>query len=308
MNNDFAIGVDVGGTHITSAVVDLTENRVLENTLAGRDVDPAAASGEIIRAWSAAIGESMERSPSPVKGVGMAMPGPFDYAGGVALIKDQPKLRSLYGINVGEAILKELRQAVPVRYINDASAFAVGEAFAGSGKGYEKLMVITLGTGFGSAFLENGIPVIGRDDVPDGGCVWHLPHGDGIADDYFSTRWFVGQYEVRTGEQVKGVKELAERVETDETARQLFREFGSGLGAFLAPWFRQFGATALVAGGNISRAWDLFGEAFNEALETHGLNLDTKVSQLKEHAALIGSAYLLVDPYWDKMKDVVPLM
>jgi hypothetical protein len=32
------------------------------------------------------------------------------------------------------------------------------------------------------------------------------------------------------------------------------------------------------------------------------------VSELKEHAALLGSAQLLVDQYWEEMKDVIKLM
>ncbi len=94
--------------------------------------------------------------------------------------------------------------------MNDASAFAVGEAWAGSASGSNRSLAITFGTGFGSAFISNKIPVVDGPEVPRIGCVYHLPYKDGIADDYFSTRWFLGRYKAITGKELKGVKELAE--------------------------------------------------------------------------------------------------
>jgi glucokinase len=238
----------------------------------------------------------------------MAMPGPFNYSRGIALFRGLPKFGKLYGLNVCQALQTGLDTGLPVRFMNDASAFAVGEAFAGSGKGFARLLVITLGTGFGSAFLENGIPVMDREYVPDRGYVYNLPYKEGIADEYFSTRWFVGSYKKLTGKELGGVKELVDLAGNDEVARDLFDEFGYGLGTFLSPWLKAFNADALVAGGNISKAWPIFGHAFQRALENDDIKLATAVSELKEHAALLGSAHLLVDQYWEDMKDVVKLM
>ncbi len=99
-----------------------------------------------------------------------------------------------------------------MRFLNDATSFAVGEAWLGEGRGFQKVVVVTLGTGFGSAFVEDGVPVVSGDEVPKEGCLWHLPFKEGIADDYFSTRWFIGEYENLRGQKIFGVKELIERV------------------------------------------------------------------------------------------------
>ncbi|MEN8229964.1 MAG: ROK family protein [Bacteroidota bacterium] len=308
MRKGLSIGVDVGGSHVTSAVINLDDNAVLSETLSGRDVDTSAEADVIIRSWAEAIIESMAKSPEPVTGIGMAMPGPFDYSKGIALFRGLPKFNKLYGLNVSQALQTELNTPMPIRFMNDASAFAVGEAFAGSGKGFNRLMAITLGTGFGSAFLQEGIPVIEREDVPELGCVYHLPYKDGIVDEYFSTRWFVGRYEELTGKQVKGVKSIADLAGSDEVAKALFDEFGSNLGTLLSPWFKKFKVEALIAGGNISRAWPLFGGTFDLALKNENVDIVTAVSELKEHAALLGSAQLLVEEYWKDMKDVVAQM
>ena len=305
MNKRYAVGVDVGGSHVTSAVIDLDQKTILSGTLSGKDVDTADAAGKIIRSWAENISTAIAKSPAPVSGIGIAMPGPFDYSNGIALLQGLPKFSNLFGLNVRQALQTELDISMPVRFINDASAFAIGESFAGSGEGFRRLLVITLGTGFGSAFLDNGIPVLDRNDVPGKGYVYHLAYKDGIADEYFSTRWFVTRYKELTGKEVKGVRELADRVETDRVARDLFNEFGYGLGKFLSPWLRSFKADAMVAGGNISRSWSIFGESFKQALEEENISIVTAVSELKEHAALLGSARLLEDTYWYRIRDVI---
>ncbi|MEN8193551.1 MAG: ROK family protein [Bacteroidota bacterium] len=308
MSNSFAIGVDVGGSHITTSVINLDKGVILEDTITEQDVDNSAEAIEIIALWSKTISDSISKSQEEVKGIGIAMPGPFDYAKGISLIKGVQKFEKLYGLNVKQALQTKLDTNLPIRFINDASAFAVGEVFAGSGKGYNRVLAITLGTGFGSAFTENGIPIIEREDVPEIGCVYHLPFKESIADDYFSTRWCIGRYKELTGKEVFGVKEIADIVEKDKMANQVFEEFGTNLGGFLAPWLKKFGAEVLVIGGNISKAWHLYEDKFHKELANEGVNVVTAVSQLKEHAALLGSAHLIDEKYWENMKEAVALM
>ena len=63
----------------------------------------------------------------------------------------------------------------------------------------KKSLSITLGTGFGSAFISDRIPIVDGPLVPKIGCVYHLPYRDGIADDYFSTRGLLGRYKKHYG-------------------------------------------------------------------------------------------------------------
>jgi glucokinase len=134
MKKGYAVGVDVGGSHVTSAVIDLNHKTILPETLTERDVDTCGEAGKVIRSWTETISGTMEKSPAPVAGIGMAMPGPFNYSKGIALFRGLPKFGKLYGLNVCQALQTGLDTGLPVRFMNDASAFAVGEAFAGSGK------------------------------------------------------------------------------------------------------------------------------------------------------------------------------
>lgn len=310
MDRSIAIGADIGGSHITCAAVDLNSGEIIRQTVAERAVDNKAQAGTIIKVWSEAVSGSMSGVPlAHIRGIGFAMPGPFDYVKGISYIKGVAKYENLYGINVGDAIASTLDIAgtIPVRFINDASAFAVGEAWAGSAKGYSRSVSITFGTGFGSAFIADKIPVCDGPQVPRIGCVYHLPYKQGIADDYFSTRWFLGRYKELTGKDLSGVKELVSNAE-EKVVADLFREFGENSAKFLAPWLKKFDAEILVIGGNISHAYDRFGRIFEASLKDNNWNGAVALSKLKEDAALIGSAYLFNDRFWNDVQHALPLM
>jgi glucokinase len=197
---------------------------------------------------------------------------------------------------------------MPVRFINDATAFAVAEAWIGVGRGEQKLIALTLGTGFGSAFIKDGIPVLEGDTVPELGCVWHLPFGEGIADDYFSTRWFEKSYLKLGGRQVNGVKEIAGLFDNDIIARRLLIEYGTNMGDFLAPWIKKFDAGHIIIGGNITGAFDRFGSFLLKTLSDHTINIPVSLSILKENAAIIGSARLIDDAFYLKVKPLLAKM
>ncbi len=311
MNNNIAIGADIGGSHISCAAVDLSTFKVLTETHTERAVDNKAKAEAILGTWADALSGAIEKVPGhKIKGIGFGMPGPFDYVKGISYIKGVAKYENLYGCNVSKEISARLSKygALPVRFMNDVSSFAVGEALVGKAAKAKRSMSITLGTGFGSAFIADRIPIVDGPEVPKLGCVYHLPYGDNIADDYFSTRWFLGTYKKLTGRTLNGVKEFAELALSDEKAMGLFTEFASNLGIFLAPWLKKFGAEILVVGGNISHAYNLFGKIFENSLRKEGWNGEVSLSELKENAAFIGSAFLLDDKFWKDIQHALPLM
>ena len=311
MKQNLAIGVDIGGSHISCAAVDLKSFRVLHETRTEKAVDNKAEASQIIGVWVQALSEVIEKIPeNSLKGIGFGMPGPFDYVKGISYIKGVAKYEKLYGCNVKNAVSDKLNfhDNFPVRFMNDVSTFAVGEALVGKAAKAERSMSITLGTGFGSAFIANRIPIVDGPEVPKLGCVYHLPYGDNIADDYFSTRWFIGRYKKLTGRELKGVKEFAEHAGTDKVVMDLFSEFGTNLGIFLAPWLRRFRAEIVVVGGNISHAYNLFGDIFENNLKKEGCNCKVALSELKEDAAFIGAAYLLDEKFWKDIQYALPLM
>jgi glucokinase len=306
---NLAVGVDIGGSHISCAVCDLSEKKILHETIAEFEVNNKGTSDEIIKTWSEALKQSIKAiGIEKINGIGFAMPGPFDYINGISLMTNtNDKYETLYGVNISQAIRSAigLSENFPVRFINDATAFAIGEARFGKAKGYNRILSVTLGTGFGSAFICNSLPVISGENVPLGGCVWHLPFEDGIADDYFSTRGFQKRYMKINGTHISGVRELALLAKHNVKAQELFSDFGNQLGNFLAPWLKKFDAEILVIGGNISNAYPLFETELKAKLNQTGNAIPVAVSELKETASILGSAILTDDHFHEKLKPLL---
>lgn len=311
MNKTLAIGIDIGGSHISCAAVDLSTFRILDETRTERSVDNKAEAGKIIGVWVKAISDVMKKIQfDTLKGIGFGMPGPFDYVKGISYIRGVAKYENLYGCNVKNAIIDNLNlyNDFPVRFMNDVTTFAVGEALVGKAAKVKRSMSVTLGTGLGSAFIDSRIPIVDGSEVPKLGCVYHLPYGDNIADDYFSTRWFIGKYRELTGKLLNGVKEFAALAGSDKIVMELFNEFAVNLGIFLAPWLKKFKAEVVVIGGNISHAYHIFGDIFEKSLRNEGCLCKVALSELKEDAAFIGAAYLLDDIFWKDIQHALPLM
>lgn len=287
----YAIGVDVGGSHLCSAVVDL-DRKVLCSEPVLTPMDSSGPAEDILKCFKDNLQGTMKAFGQKVDQIGLAFPGPFDYEKGIPWMEQ--KFQHLYGLNMPEELGKQLEEGgMAFKFINDASAFALGECFCGSGKDRHRVLALTLGTGVGSGFVVDGVLDEHSDRVPEGGEVWNLPFGDTIVDASFSTRWVVGRYEQLTGKKVPGAKEVAQACkEGEKEAQQLFHEYGERMAAFASPVLTRFGADTLVLGGNISRNYALFCGPLLAGLPG---GVEVRTSQLLDQAAMIGAASLFKD-------------
>lgn len=291
----YAVGVDVGGSHSCAAVVDLLSGEPV-GVPCQAPLDSKACAQEIVSALSKNIEEAVKTSGvAAVDGAGLAFPGPFDYVHGVSIVRGVGKYDGIYGLDVRMSLLSGLRGrgVCDLRFLNDASAFALGESASGAAKGAGRVVAITLGTGVGSGFVADGKLVESGDDVPLNGWVYHLPFENGIVDEAFSTRWVCRRYLELSGRTVPGAKEVSDRCREGEAcAMELFSEYGRRFAQFVSPVLTRFKADILVLGGNISRAYGFFGPALEKGLSEAGCRTGVRTSTLLDKAALVGAASL----------------
>jgi glucokinase len=274
-------GVDIGGSHITAALVNICSREVQAGSWKREAVDATGSAKAIIQSWVDVIGGCFDSAGIKPSFVGIAMPGPFDYPNGISLIKDQEKFRSLYGMDVRQLLAKHLDiEESCIRFSNDAACFLQGELFSGAGQDVTRAIGLTLGTGFGSAYSEDGI----AKDAD----LWCAPFRDNIAEYYFSNDGLVRKYEALTGKRVATAKELAAMAPHDPAAAEVFRQFGTGLAEFLSPVIERHSAELLVIGGNIAKAFPLFSPSLIEDLSQYDIRVHESV--LGENATLIGAA------------------
>ncbi len=285
MNQNIVVGIDIGGSHITAALVNLETHAIIENSTVRRHVDSKAGVKQIIEEWCAAIADCKACHPDASGKIGIAMPGPFDYENGISLIKGLDKYEALYNLNVKELLAQQLQvTAADIVMMNDASCFLKGEVFAGAARDASKVIGITLGTGLGSATCKNAV-------VYDGD-LYYTPYKDSTAEEYLSSRWFIKRYEELSGITAKNVKVIGENVVSEPLAGQVFKEFGNNLGEVLAAYIKKHNTQTVVIGGNIINAWDLFIAETKQVLHKHGLEVLLLKAGLGEEAALLGAASL----------------
>lgn len=287
MSKNIVVGTDIGGSHITAALIDLEDHKIIPNSLVRRHVDAKGNCDQILNEWRDAINECKLQSPEITEKIGIAMPGPFDYQTGVSYIQGLDKFEALYNLNVKALLAEKLNiYSTSIFMMNDASCFLKGEVFGGSAKGSENAIGITLGTGLGSAAFRDGI-------IHDGD-LFFMPYKEATAEDYVSTRWFINEYKDRTGIAVSNVKEIYEKVSSCETATMLFGQFGNNLGEVLAAYSKKWNAETIVIGGNIINAWELFMPQTMKVLKNHSIMISPVKAMLGEEAALLGAGSLCI--------------
>jgi glucokinase len=121
------IGLDIGGSHVSVARVHWDGKDVDVSHFFEADVDTHRVADDIISDWTRLIRKSTgDRTDIRL---GIAMPGPYDYPNGISLIKDQGKMKSLYGLSVKNLLAEKLRIiADHICFTNDAEAFLLGES------------------------------------------------------------------------------------------------------------------------------------------------------------------------------------
>jgi glucokinase len=279
---NIAMGVDIGGTHITAALIDLQNKKVIPASVKRSTVNAAGTPDEIINTWSRCMTSAMEHAD--VNNICVAIPGPFEYETGISLMRGQDKYENLYGLNIKERLALSLnlpKQAVFMD--NDAACFLQGEVFNGVASAYDNgtVMGITLGTGLGSAFFKEG-----KSRNAD---MWCWPFKESIAEDYLSTRWFVQRWDQLTNETISGVRELTERHATNENTAILFAEFAEHLSSFLLDFIAKESPDAIVIGGNIAKAFDWFGPALIASIGGKQRGIKIVPAKLGEEAQLLGA-------------------
>ncbi len=161
--------------------------------------------------------------------------------------------------------LLEEKLGVPIVLEVDANAAALGEFRFGSSQDCKRLLVVTLGTGVGSAMLINGEPLrftggcggdwghvyVGGSDRCSAGC-------KGCLESVLAVRALGGS--------AQGTRELIQAAKAgDEKSVRVLRRAGEMLGKALASMAAAFEPELVLLVGGISEADDLIVEPANQS-------------------------------------------
>ncbi|HWR15539.1 MAG TPA: ROK family protein [Terriglobales bacterium] len=274
--SSFSIGVDLGGTNLRIAAVDLDGN-LLEKVTTGTQVSKGRefVVGEMtdaIKTLATKFGRSGE-----LVGVGIGVPGIIDKRTG--MLRESPNLPGWDDYPVRDEIEKRL--STPVILENDANVAAFGEGWLGAARGYSEVCMITLGTGVGGGLVLAGRIWQGMNGMA--GEVGHVtiePDGHpcgcgnrGCAEQYASATAIVrmAKEEIAAGNAPELEKmaagpnvEFTSRavfnlaLQGDAAAQRVYDRVGRALGILIGDLINIMNLRMYVIGGGVSNGWQAF--------------------------------------------------
>ena len=151
INDDYVVGVDMGGTKILAAVINTKGEIVQQAKTATKPKKGAdAVIKRIARCTREAI-DGAELKPSQIRAIGIGSPGPLDPETGVIIFAP-----NLGWSNVPLKAELEANLSIPTFVDNDVNVGTLGESAFGAGQGVKNLVGIFVGTGIGGGIILDG--------------------------------------------------------------------------------------------------------------------------------------------------------
>jgi glucokinase len=141
------LGVDIGGTKVAAGLVS-EAGKILSQFRIPMVADSGPEEG--FHSVCQAIDSALKSNTTPVRAIGVSSPGPLDPRRGVIL--KTPNLPCWRNFPLLERI--EQKYGLPTRVENDANAAGLAEAIWGAGANYDSVFYVTIGTGIGTAIIQ----------------------------------------------------------------------------------------------------------------------------------------------------------
>jgi glucokinase len=312
VNEEQALAVDLGGTHIRVAVV--TASGQLSHR---RDIATDAPDGPdaVIDRMARLIGEgAAEAGLGDDVPVGVASPGPLDTRTGVVLFT--PNLPGWRDVPLVDKLATATRRRVALA--NDGNCGALGEVRFGAAKGVDDLVYIALGTGIGGGIVTGGHLIDGLRGMAgevghvvvamDGprctcgaiGCLESFASGWAIRREAeLVSRTADGEGILRAaagGPLHAGVVAAAARA-GDAAALQILGRAGRALGAAMGAFANIFNPKSIVIGGGVAHLGELLLEPARAAMASYSFvdvrrDLTISYSALGDDTGLYGAGAL----------------
>ena len=236
---------------------------------------PIASDGSaeaIAASLKAAVGSLQD-----VLGIGVCIPGPFDYLEGRFLM--QHKFAAVYGRLFRE--LAGIPEGMEVRYGHDVNV-PLGGACSLLGLTRGNTALVTLGTGLGFSYAVKGEVQCSESGSPTRD-LWNLSYQGGILEDAISSRGIRSTYQALTGDHTQTAYSIAQKAFAgEEAALETYSNVGQLLGEVLAPLLAELDVDTLLMGGQVSKSLSLMIRPLQNALE------GVQISPLPEGAIYAG--------------------
>jgi len=309
------IGVDVGGMSIKAGVVDLNGKIIKKAAITTNTKNGSEPFLKDVKTLLLSMIADAAKLNYKVEGIGFGIPGVVNNKLGTI---DYACNLYLYNVPLKD-YLKDLN--LPIVVSNDANVAALGEQRWGSAKGYNDVVMITLGTGVGSGIVINNKLFEGNEGkgaevghmtiVVDGhecscgrhGCFETYASASALLrltkeimlKNKDSEMWDYCEHDI---EKVNGLTSFECAKKGDKVANEVIDTYIKYLGEGLLNICNIFRPEAIVLGGGISNQKEYLQEKVQKYLDDrwYGYHetprVEVIIATLKNDAGIIGAATL----------------
>ena len=306
----YSIGVDIGGTTVKIGLFK-SEGKLIKKWEIPTDKNENGT--HILDDISKSIDSVLSEegiNKNDVHGIGLGVPGPVKSNGVVV------KCVNLgWGIFNVEDVLSE-KTGLKVKAANDANIAALGEAWQGGGKGYDNMVMVTLGTGVGGGVIIDGKILPGVNGAA--GEIGHIKVSDeetevcgcgktGCLEQYASATGIVrcAKKKIKETDISSALRDIEEVTakdifdkakEGDKLALSVVDDFGKILGTSLSHISCVCDPEVFVIGGGVSKAGEIIinkiVDHYKESAFHASRNAKFELALLGNDAGIYGGAKL----------------
>jgi glucokinase len=309
VSGHYAIGIDLGGTQVRTALIDVDGKILKRASEPTRAKDGADVVIDQIVRLAACVSDDLRQAE--LAGAGVSSPGPLDTTTGVAL--GIPTIAGFASYPMREEIARRL--SLPVALENDGIAAAIGEWKFGAGRGRDNLVYVTVSTGIGGGVIADGRVLRGRRGMA--GHVGHMSFvqdgepcvcgGRGCFEAYGSGTALAQRARAAALDdpssslnavrlELSSEDVFAAAAKGDRLAQALVRREADILGRGFAALLHLYSPEVLVMGGGLSSQFGTLEAGIIQTMRAHAMPAfrDTPVmpAELGSNSGLAGAAVL----------------
>lgn len=299
---EYAIGIDLGGTYIKSAIVD-SKGRILKHykTDTFSEISPKKVLSQIEKC----INILKDGFTKDLAGIGIGAPGIVTEG----VMKYPPNFKGWKEVDLAKHFAKKYKMETIAD--NDANCAGLAELKFGHGSKYKNFIFLTLGTGIGGAMIidgkmyrgeQNGAGEFGMMTIDYKGpeC---LGGNRGSVEAHLGRNYFLKQHS-------KEIKKLGKKIDFadismlaskgNRTAKKLMALYGFYLGVGITNYFNLMDVRTAILGGGISNAYKNFIGELNRTIKTRSIKtIRNKFrvlrSSINNDAGVLGAAALIFE-------------
>ncbi|MCR4605608.1 MAG: ROK family glucokinase [Eubacterium sp.] len=305
--SSYYVGIDLGGTTVKLGLFSDVGELLDKWEIPTRKEDDGK---HILPDIVESIEEKMSSYDGHIKGIGMGLPGPVTEDG---VVKGCVNLG--WGTFDVKNELASLTGVGNIKVGNDANVAALGEIWKGGGRGFDSIVMVTIGTGVGGGIIQHGKIVsgssgaageIGHMKVKPGapevcgcgghGCLECYTSATGIA--RMAKGGVVETKNTLAGSYLEGKEITAKDVfdgakENDAYCLEIVENFGYLMGVGLANIASVVDPEAFVIGGGVSKAGQMVIDAiennYNDNVMNALKNKQFRLAELGNDAGIYGA-------------------